>query len=131
MAYFWKTLGLVLVGVILWLVVDKREKDLSVLLTLGVCCCGAGAAAVYLREVLDFMAGLGELGGMNSELMGLMWKAAGIGMITEITGSLCTDAGNSSMAGVVRLLGSSAILYVSLPALETLTEMVQDIMGVL
>lgn len=131
MAYFWKTVGLTLVGVILWLVVDKREKDLATLLTLAVCCAGAGAVAVYLQKILALMGDLAELGGLNGDLMGILWKTAGIGMITEITGSVCTDAGNSSMAGILRVLGSAAILYTAVPVLETLMEMVRGILGVL
>ena len=131
MAYFWKTLALILIGIILWLVLEKQEKDTATLLSLAVCCGVMAAAAIYLQPVLDFLRRLEALGELERETLGTLLKVVGIGVASEMTAMICTDAGNSSMAGMVRFLSCTATLYVSLPIMETLMNLLQDILGVL
>lgn len=131
MHYFWKAIGLVLVAIILWLVLDKREKDYSALLTLAVCCAIAGAVAAYLQPVVEFVWQLMDMGKLHDALLGILLKVVGVGFVAELTGMVCTDAGNSAMAGMVRLLGSAAMLYLSIPLMQTLMDLIQEILGVL
>lgn len=128
---FWKTVALVLVAVILWLVVEKREKDISVLLTLAVCCAAAAAAASYLEPVLALLWQLENMGQLEDGLLKLLLKAVGIGFVAETAGMICTDAGNGSMGNMVRFLGSAAILFVSIPILNALMNLIQEILGII
>lgn len=131
MAFFWKTLGLILIALILWLAVDKREKDMASLLTLAACCAAGVAAAAYLEPVMDFLRQLENIGALETDTLKILLKAVGIGFVCEITGMVCADAGNSAMAGMIRFLSNAAILYISLPVLQTLMKLIQDILGVL
>lgn len=130
MEQFWKIIALTLLGVILWLVVNARSKDISVLLTLAVCCAVAAAAIQYLRPVLDFLGQLVSAGQLEQGLLAIVLKAVGVGLITEITGMICADAGNASMGGMVRFFGSAVILSVSVPVFQTLLDLLGEILGV-
>ena len=55
MTEFWKAAAMILIAVVLGLAVGKREKDISVLLTMAVCCMTAMIAVSYLEPVLDFL----------------------------------------------------------------------------
>jgi stage III sporulation protein AD len=131
MAYYWKIIGFVMVAVILWLVLDKREKDLAILLNLAVCCALAAAAMAYLQPVLEWIRQLCAIGNLEEEMLRTLLKAVGAGTAAEITGMICLDAGNSSLSGVVRLVGSCAVLYISIPAMQTLMNLIWEILGVL
>ena len=131
MQYFWKTIGLILIAVILWLVLQKQEKDYATVLSLAVCCMSGLAIAAFLQPMADFLSQLVKMGEIGEGLYEILFKAVGIGFVAELTGRVCTDAGNNAMAGMVRILGSSAILYVSIPLLETLMNLIQNILGVL
>lgn len=131
MEYFWKTIGLVLIGIVLWLVLQKQEKDYAIMLSLAVCCGIAWAGAAFLQPIVEFLSQLVEMGKIEENLLGTLFKAVGIGFTAELTGKVCTDAGNSAMAGMVRTLGAAAILYISIPLMETLMNLIQDILGVL
>jgi hypothetical protein len=54
-----------------------------------------------------------------------------MGTVAEITAMLCMDAGNSSLSATVRLFGSCAVLYISMPLMQTLMKLIQEILGVL
>lgn len=131
MVYFWKALGLGMLALILALVVGKREKDFAVLLTLAAVCALAGAAAEYLGPVLDFFRELEETAGLPTDMLGLLLKALGIGLVAEIGGTVCADSGNGSLAKQLQILGNAAIIYLSLPIFSSLFELIREILGAL
>ena len=131
MAYYWKIIGFAMVAVILWMVLDKREKDLAIMLNLAVCCGLAGAAMTYLQPVLEWIRQLCAIGNLNEEMMNTLLKAVGAGIAAEITGMICSDAGNNALSGVVRMAGSCAVLYLSIPVMQTLMNLMREILGVL
>lgn len=131
MVYFWKALGLGMLALILALVVGKREKDFVVLLTLAAVCALAGAAAEYLGPVLDFFRELEETAGLPTDMLGLLLKALGIGLVAEIGGTVCADAGNGSLAKQLQILGNAAIIYLSLPIFSSLFGLIREILGAL
>ena len=126
MALFWKAAAAVLLAVILGLALD-RQKDFTVLLTMAVCCMAAMIALSYLEPVLDFLRELEALGDLQGDTLGILLKAVGIGLVSEIAGMVCSDAGNGSLGKTLQMLGSAAILYLSLPVFSALLELVREI----
>lgn len=129
MELFWKGIAAALIGAILALVLSKQEKDLSLLLTMAGCTLILMLVLGFLEPVLEFLRELQELGDLNADMLVLLLKAVGIGMIAEIAGLICTDAGNASLGKTVQLLGTSAILWLSLPVLRMLLDLVKSILG--
>ena len=114
MSLFWKAAAAVLLAVVLGPSLGK-QKDIGVLLTMAVCCMVAMIAISYLEPVLDFLRELETLGDLQGDMLGILLKAVGIGLVSEIAGLVCTDAGNGSLGKTLQLLGSAVILYLSLP----------------
>ena len=85
----------------------------------------------YLQPVLKFLETLELLGKLDSDMVTTLLKVTGIGMITEISNLVCKDAGNESMGKSMQLLGSAAILYLSVPLFAALLELLQKILGAL
>lgn len=129
MELFWKGIAAALIGAILALVLSKQEKDLSLLLTMAGCTLILMLVLGFLEPVLEFLRELQELGDLNADMLVLLLKAVGIGIIAEIAGLICTDAGNASLGKTVQLLGTSAILWLSLPVLRMLLDLVKSILG--
>lgn len=131
MSLFLKACGAVLIALILILTHGNQSRDLSTVLGIAVCCMVALTALEYLRPVIDFLNQLEQLGGLDSGTIRILLKAAGIGLVSEIAGLVCTDAGNSSLGKTVQLLGSAVILWLSLPLFTMLMELLQRILGAL
>ena len=51
--------------------------------------------------------------------------------MTELTSLISSDAGNSSLGKAMQILGNTAILFLSLPILESFISIIQDIIGFL
>ena len=126
---FCKAAAAVLLAVVLVPAVAKTEKDISVLLTMAVCCLVAAAALSYLEPVLDLLWELKALGDLSGEMLEILMKAVGIGLVAEIAGMICADAGNGSLGKTLQILASAAILYLSIPLFQAFLTLVQEILG--
>lgn len=129
MAEFWKAAAAVLLAVILGLAIGKQEKDLSVLLTMAVCCMVAMIAVSYLEPVLDLMWELESIGSLQGGMLGILLKTVGIALVAELAGMICNDAGNASLGKTLQMLGSALILYLSVPIFNALLTLIRDILG--
>lgn len=118
----------VLLTVILGLALGKQGKEAALLLTLAVCCMVCCLAVSYLRPVVDFIHQLQAVGQLNDEMLEILLKVVGIGLIGEIASLICSDAGNAALGKALQLLSAAVILWLSLPLLTQLLELVQNIL---
>lgn len=126
---FWKVIAAVLLAVVLGLALGKQEKDISILLTMAVCCMAAVAAIAYLEPVFDLLRDLETMIDLQGGILGVLMKAVGIGLVVEIAGVICSDAGNASLGKSLQLLGSAVILYLSIPIFRALLTLIREILG--
>lgn len=129
MEVFWKGAAAVLLAVVLGLVLDKQERDISSLLSIAVCAMVGLLAAGYLTPVLAFLRQLETLGQVEEGYLGILIRAAGIGLGAELAGGICADAGKASLGKSLQLLGAAAILSLSVPMLQSLLNLVRQLLG--
>ena len=129
MELFFKTCGGVLIGVVLLLVSANYGKDISLCLSLCVCVLVLVAACSFLSPVMDFLREMETIAGLDSSMMKIMLKSAGIGLIGEVAGMVCTDSGHSSLGKAVQLLGTGTILWLSLPLFSAVLDLLREILG--
>ena len=129
MELFWKTLGAALVSAILVLILERQNRDFSLLVTLAASAMIAIAAAKFLEPVIDFLGELEALGDLSSDMLLSLIKVFGIGMTGELASSVCADAGNSSLGKGLHFLTNAAIMYLSIPIFSSLTDLFLEILG--
>ncbi len=126
---FFKAIAGVLISIVLSLSIEKQGKDHSVLLTLLVSCMVMSVLFVFLRPVFDFIEKLQVLGNINTESLSILIKTVGIGMLTEIAAVICVDAGNSALSKTVQMLGTSVIIWISIPLFDQVITLLQRILS--
>ena len=129
MGIFLKACGAVLISVILVLIVGKSNRDFAMILTIMVCCMVAMAAMEYIRPVLDFLNKVEDIGGLDHNMIGILLKIAGIGLISDISSLVCADSGSTSLGKIVKILSCAVILWLSLPLYAMFIELLQRILG--
>ena len=129
MTGFWQGAAAVLLAVILCIALGKQGKEAGLLLTLAVCCMVGVLALSYLRPVIELIDELQAVGQLDSGMLEIILKAVGIGLIGEIASLICSDAGNAALGKSLQLLSSAVILWLSIPLLTQLLELVQQILG--
>ena len=125
---FYQATAAVLVTVMLIVTLHKQGKDMALLLSVLVCGMVGVMAAGFLEPVVRFIQKLKRIGSLDGELLGSLLKIVGICFTAEVTGHICDDSGNSALGKVLQFLASAAILYLSLPMLTMLLELVEGIL---
>ncbi len=124
-----QAVGAVLIAVILCTVLRRDAKETAVLLSVLVCGMVLLGAVSYLKPVIAFLNTLQSTVHVSSDLFQILLKAVGIGLISELVGLICNDCGNAAMGRAVEIMASAVILWLSLPLLTSLLELVQRIAG--
>ena len=130
-ALFFKAVALALVTLVLVLALKHQAPEVGLVLGMAACVLVLMAAFTWLEPVMEFLHRLEELGNLQSGVMTILLKTAGIGLICEMAGALLSDGGNAALARGIQLLGTAVILYLSIPVFELLLELVQQILGAL
>ena len=126
---YWKVTAAALITSILTIVLSKQHKDYAQVLSMTVCAMGFAILAYFLQPVLSFLEELQQLGDLNSEMLAILLKAVGIGLVTEVASMACTDAGNASMGKMLQMLCAAAILWMSLPMFRLLVKLITQVLG--
>ena len=126
MDLFWKAVAGILVAAFFGLVIGK---DVSVLLSVAVCVMGATILSRYMEPVLDLIKQLTDMANITDKFLSILLKATAIGIVTEIAGLICTESGCTALGKMVKLLGYSTMLWISIPAFQALIEILTRLTG--
>lgn len=126
---FWQAAAGGMLAVILWLVLNRQGRDFALVLSLLVCCMILTVMGLYLEPVLDLVHRLEQLGNLQPEWISVMLKALGIGLVVELASLICTDAGNATVGKAIQFLGTSVILWLSIPLINGLLDLITQVLG--
>ena len=87
------------------------------------------AAARLVEPVAQFLQELCSLSAVSPEYLEPVVKTCAIGIVTQIAATVCADAGTPTLAHITQLCGSAAGLYLLLPLLRAVLELVRELMG--
>ncbi|MBE6933695.1 MAG: hypothetical protein E7462_01390 [Ruminococcaceae bacterium] len=119
----------VMVAVIMWIVLSRQGKEFGLVLSIGACGLVFIFAFRFLEPVLDLLKQLETLGNLQPEWLSIMLKSVGIGLVAEIGSLICTDAGNAALGKTMQMLGAIAVLWLSIPLMNSLIQLLQQILG--
>lgn len=129
MELFLQAAAIAVITVVLTSLLKKTNRELALLLTLAACIL-IGLFFMRLAEpIVDFLSKLRNLAGLDKTLMMPMLKTIGIGFLTQISATVCADAGENAIAKLVEICGGVLALYVALPLLEAVLDMVEQMSG--
>jgi len=119
--------GISLIAVVLSSILKGLKKEFAVFLSIifGI---------ILLKYSISIFANefsfLNEL--VNSTPLGkysnTLLKIFGISLIVETISDICKDSGESSIASKIELLGKIEILLISIPLIERILQIIQEIM---
>lgn len=121
--------ALCVVAALLALVLKRGTPELGLLLTLGAAAAVLLALLAQLGEVVDFLDELAERSGVSPALFQPLYKTIGIAVVVKTGGSLCRDAGETALAGVVETAGAVCALIVTLPLLRNVLSLLLEMMA--
>ena len=106
----------------------KQQKDYAVILTMAASCMVLLTAIEYLNPVFQFFKELESLANVDSDILKILLKSVGVGLLSEIAGLICNDSGNGALGKSVQFFASCMILWMSLPLFTDLLELIKNIL---
>ena len=131
METYFKTIGIIIIGVILSITLSQKAKDFSILVMIMLCCAVCATAVIFLKPILSFLNELEDFVPTNNQWLSILLKAAGLSFIGETSAAVCAEAGHASVGKTLQLLTTVSILWVSLPMIESLLELIKSILELL
>mgnify|MGYP003397983547 CR=1 FL=1 len=125
---FFRLVGGVLIAVVLGVTLSRQSQDITLVLSVGVCCMVVMAAAVFLTPVMDLIRRLQQLAQLEEGALNTVLKAVGIGLVGEIAALVCGDAGNAALSKAVQIATASAVLWLSVPLMEELLVLIREVL---
>ena len=125
---FLRLVGGVLIAVVLGVTLSRQSQDITLVLSISVCCMVVMVAAVFLTPVMDLIRRLQQLAQLEEGALNTVLKAVGIGLVGEIAALVCGDAGNAALSKAVQIATASAVLWLSVPLMEELLVLIREVL---
>lgn len=122
-----KIIGGVLVALILIIVLEKKNKEYAMVLTIVSSVIILTLIIVKLDDVVSLLNGLIVNAGINKEYLAVLLKVTGISYVVELTKNICVDAGSSSLAAKIELWGKISIVVLTIPIITSVINVVINI----
>ncbi len=128
MELYLKAIAGALIALLLCLTIGSRGKEISLLLSLLVCAMVVAVGMSYLGSVIKFFTRLQDLIGLDNNLLSILLKAVGVGLIGEIAGMICSDSGQAALGKGVQILTAAVILWIALPLYTQILDIIEELL---
>ena len=125
---YYQAVALVLLAVIISIFLAKQSGDIVLAVSISVSIMVIGIAFRYFEPVIAYLQQLQVSASIDAELMKILLKSVGIGIITEVVYLICIDAGRAALAKSLQLLSAAVILWLSIPLMRSLLALLNEIM---
>ncbi len=122
-----KCVGVAVTGAILALVTKKHGSEFGVLLSISVALILTTLALGLIKPVLGFVESLQDTAELGDSMVSPVMKTLAIGIVTETGRNICEEAGEKTVGSVLALAGSIGALYVLLPLLQGVLDLLETL----
>lgn len=122
-----RIVGIGLIGAILSILLRNSKPEFSMLIPVVVSFTVLACAMPYLIRITEELSRMASSTGINSSYMRIVIKVIGISYLVCITAELCKDAGENAIAAKIELGGKLIILAMAIPIINSLLNLVKEI----
>ena len=122
-----RIVGIGLIGAILSILLRNSKPEFSMLIPVVVSFTVLACAMPYLIRITEELSRMASSAGINSSYMRIVIKVIGISYLVGITAELCKDAGENAIAAKIELGGKLIILAMAIPIINSLLNLVKEI----
>lgn len=121
--------GILLCAALLSAVLRSQRPELAICLGLAA---GALVLVLLLSEIAPLLSAVRRMmqsGGLSAEWLGVVLKAAGVCLLTQLAADTCRDAGETALAGKAELAGRVLLLLLAIPLYERILSLVTQLIS--
>ncbi len=110
------------------LLLKKNSPEMGLPVSILVCVGGLALGAGLLSPIMELLSSARKLSGLSDALFYPVVKSLGIGVCAKLSADICRDSGQAAIGGTLETLGAVCALYASLPLMETLLDMLEELL---
>lgn len=121
--------GILLCAAMLAVLLRVQKPELALCLSLSA---GVLVLLLLLRQLTPLFTAMRRMlsvADLSSDYFGVVLKAAGVCLLTQITADTCRDAGESALASKAELAGRVLMLVLAVPLFEQLLTLVTTLIN--
>ena len=118
----------IIVTILNQVLVRSGREEQATMTTLAACAAMTVSIVRLAEPVVSFLSELRQLAGLEPALLQPLLRTVGIGLLTQLTASVCADAGESTVARLIELCGSVLGIYTALPLLEAVLSLLRTML---
>lgn len=126
---FLKASATVIIALLLSLILSRHNIGFTVMIAIILCCAIFHSAVDYLQPVFNLTQRLSRMSEMDNDIYSILLKSVGISFLSEIVNVICADAGYNALGKSLQILSNIVILWLSVPLLNGLIEIVEKALG--
>lgn len=123
-----KIAAVAIIAAICAAVVKKNVQELGLVLSLMAGVLILSFALSAIGNVRDLLESLADTAGLEPAILAPIIKTVGIAIITRVTAEICRDAKESGIASFVETAGAATALYLALPLVRAVLNMVTGLL---
>ena len=129
MAEIIKVIGVAFVTALTALLLRSTKPELSFAVTV------TGVIVIllfivnYMKTTLVFLTEISGMTGLDNGLIKILLKIVGVGYLTEFSAGILNDFGSNAVADKVILAGKLTMLFLAIPVIKTLLQLMKGFLG--
>lgn len=104
-----------------------KRDDFALVVTIIASVIMFGLLLLKIEDIVKLITSVITKAGINKEYLVLLLKVTGVSYIVELATNICKDAGSSSLASKVEMLGKISIVILTIPILTSVLNVVLEI----
>lgn len=112
---------------VLAVMLRQYSREQALFASLAACIGVVGGAVLLIGPVLTEISDIFTSAGISDDYISLVFKALAVSFITQITSDICRDSGETAIASAAELWGRAALVFMSLPVVRALMDMINEI----
>lgn len=114
-------------AVILSLLIKGVKSEYSIYISIAAIVLIFGFSTGSIEMFISFINKLQDYAHIPSEYIKILLKIAAITYISEISASICADAGFSAVAGQIEFIGRMSIMAAGMPVVFSIIELLENV----
>jgi stage III sporulation protein AD len=123
-----KVMAAAITGCALGLIIKRNSPHLSLLVSVAVSVFALYISLDVISAILGFLDELAADARIPPEALTAVMKTVGVSIVTRVVSDVCKDAGQTSAASGVELLGAVTSVYIALPIFRTVVSMINNLL---
>lgn len=121
--------GLCISAAVICRIFDKTGREYGIMISAAAAVIITSVTVLALSPLVDFINGLYEKIGADSEYINILYKSVGVCFLTGLAAGICRDSGENALAVNVEAAGRVTLAVMALPLFERIAEIAAELIN--